>query len=79
MLISQKDSYTEPKKDYSRLLCSVAGLYGTPIGDGVNTSSSQLTGTFPFLAPAYDGRDSVHAGPGQAGCTNQPGGICPVN
>jgi glycogen synthase len=33
MLISQKDSYTEPKKDYSRLLCSVAGLYGTPIGD----------------------------------------------
>jgi hypothetical protein len=53
--------------------------YGTPIGDGVNVSSSQLTGTFPFLAPAYDGRDSAHAGPGQAGCTNQPGGICPVN
>jgi hypothetical protein len=53
--------------------------YGTPIGDGVNTSSSQLTGTFPFLAPAYDGRDSAHAGPGQPGCANQPGGICPVN
>ena len=53
--------------------------YGTRIGDGVNTSSSQLAGTFPFLAPAYDGRDSAHAGPGQAGCTNQPGGICPVN
>jgi hypothetical protein len=56
-----------------------ATKYGTPIGDGVNTSSSQLSGTFPFLAPAYDGRDSAHAGPGQAGCTNQPGGICPVN
>jgi hypothetical protein len=53
--------------------------YGTLIGDGVNTSSSQLTGTFPFLAPAYDGRDSAHAGPGQPGCANQPGGICPVN
>jgi hypothetical protein len=53
--------------------------YGTPIGDGVNTSSSQLTGTFPFLAPAYSGRNSAHAGPGQAGCTNQPNGLCPVN
>jgi len=64
---------------------AVAGIladatkYATPIGDGVNTSSSQLAGTFPFLAPAYDGRDSAHAGPGQTGCTNQPGGICPVN
>jgi hypothetical protein len=53
--------------------------YGTPIGDGVNVSSSQLTGTFPFLAAAYDGRDSAHAGPGQAGCANLPGGFCPIN
>jgi len=53
--------------------------YGTPIGDGVNTSSSQLAGVFPFLAPAYSGRDSAHAGPGQPGCANQPGGICPIN
>jgi hypothetical protein len=53
--------------------------YGTPIGDGVNTGSAPLGTAFPFLAPAYDGRDSAHAGPGQPGCTNQPGGICPVN
>jgi len=53
--------------------------YGTPIGDGVNTSSSQLSGTFPFLAPAYDGRDSVHEGPGQPGCATLAGGICPDN
>jgi hypothetical protein len=64
---------------------AVAGIlknsstYGTRIGDGVNTSSAPLPGTFPYVAPAYSGRDSAHAGPGQPGCTNQPGGICPVN
>ena len=64
---------------------AVAGIlvdakkYGTAIGDGVNTSSAQLLGTFPFLADAYSGRDSAHAGPGQPGCVNQPGGVCPIN
>jgi hypothetical protein len=53
--------------------------YGTPLGDGVNISSSPLGVVFPFLAPAYSGRDSVHQGPGQAGCALQPGGLCPVN
>lgn len=53
--------------------------YGAPIGDGVNTPSAPLPPSFPYVAPAYSGRDSVHAGPGQAGCANQPNGICPVN
>jgi hypothetical protein len=53
--------------------------YGTPLGDGVNVSSSPIGGVFPFLAPAYSGRDSVHEGPGQTGCANQPNGICPIN
>jgi len=63
---------------------AVAGIlvdakkYGTPIGDGVNMSSSQLINGFPWLGPAYSGRDSVHAGPGQPGCTPQPNGTCPV-
>jgi hypothetical protein len=52
--------------------------YGTPIGDGVNMSSSQLLNGFPWLGPANSGRDSAHAGPGQEGCTPQPNGICPV-
>jgi hypothetical protein len=52
--------------------------YGTPLGDGVNVSSSPIGTTFPFLAPAYSGRNSVHQGPGQAGCALQPNGICPV-
>ena len=56
-----------------------ATKYGTRIGDGVNISSSPLQFTFPFMGPAYDGRDSVHAGPGQTGCVNQPNGLCPVN
>ena len=64
---------------------AVAGIladrtkFGTAIGDGVNVSSAPLPATFPFLAPAYSGRDSAHLGPGQTGCTNQPNGICPVN
>jgi hypothetical protein len=53
--------------------------YGTPLGDGVNVSSSAINVTFPFVGLAYSGRDSVHMGPGQAGCTNQPNGICPGN
>jgi len=54
--------------------------YGTPLGDGVNISSSPLQGTFPFLGAAYDGRNNAHnGGPGQPGCPNQPDGVCPAN
>ncbi|MGC2661339.1 MAG: DUF4331 domain-containing protein [Bryobacteraceae bacterium] len=53
--------------------------YGTRIGDGVNTSTVPLLSTFPFTADAYSGRQSVHEGPGQAGCNTLPGGICPTN
>jgi hypothetical protein len=53
--------------------------YGTRIGDGVNAAATPAPATFPFLAPAYSGRDSAHAGPGQAGCAALPNGICPVN
>jgi hypothetical protein len=53
--------------------------YGTPLGDGVNVTSSVLGSVFPFIGPAYSGRDSFHQGPGQLGCPIQPNGICPVN
>jgi hypothetical protein len=56
-----------------------AKKFGAPLGDGVNVSSSPLQDTFPFLGAAYSGRDSVHLGPGQPGCAEQPGGICPIN
>ncbi len=59
-----------------------ATMYGTPIGDGVNTPSTPSLTTFPFVAPAYNGRNSVHEGPGQPGCETNPVnslGICPVN
>ena len=56
-----------------------AKKFGTPLGDGVNVSSSPLQSTFPFLGAAYDGRDSVHMGPGQAGCATTQNGLCPVN
>lgn len=55
-----------------------ATKYGTRIGDGVNVATQPSLSTFPFMTPAYSGRDSAHAGPGQAGCANQPNGICPT-
>jgi hypothetical protein len=62
---------------------AVAGIladstkYGTRIGDGVNAPASPVLSQFPFVAPAYSGRDSAHsAGPGLAGCVNQS--VCPV-
>ena len=56
-----------------------ATKYGTRIGDGVNAPATPSLSVFPFEANAYSGRDSAHAGPGQAGCPNQPNGICPIN
>jgi len=64
---------------------AVAGIlvgpkYNTPIGDGVNTAATPLPSTFPFVAPAYSGRDSSHnAGPGQPGCPGQTDSVCPTN
>jgi Domain of unknown function (DUF4331) len=52
--------------------------YGAPVGDGVNTNEVGYGTTFPYVMPAHSGRDSHHTGPGQKGCTGQPGGICPV-
>jgi hypothetical protein len=63
---------------------AVAGIlvdpvkYGTPIGDGVQTKAEGFNNSFPYVLPANSGRDSAHTGPGQQGCSGQPGGICPV-
>jgi hypothetical protein len=64
---------------------AVAGIlvdpvkYGARIGDGVNLNGRGYGTTFPYVLPANSGRNSVHVGPGQDGCSGQPGGICPVN
>ena len=64
---------------------AVAGIlagpkYNTPVGDGVNTAATPLPAIFPYVAPAYSGRQSSHnAGPGLPGCSGQPGSICPTN
>jgi hypothetical protein len=63
---------------------TVAGIlvdpvkYGTAIGDGVQTKTRGLNTQFPYVAPANNGRDSRHIGPGQLGCTGQPNNVCPV-
>jgi len=63
---------------------AVAGIladpqkFGTPIGDGVNTNTEGFGTTFPYVMPANSGRDSHHVGPGQVGCSGQPGGVCPT-
>lgn len=64
---------------------AVAGIlvdqvkYGAAIGDGVNINENGYGATFPYVMPANSGRNSHHIGPGQEGCSGQPGGICPVN
>ncbi len=53
--------------------------YGTPLGDGVNMPAVAPGNAFPFVAAAYEGRDSAHnLGPGLPGCPNLTGGVCPV-
>ena len=59
---------------------AVAGIlagsqYNYPIGDGVNTNDTPYQETFPYVEFANSGRNSVHVGPGQPGCT----GVCPPN
>ena len=64
---------------------AVAGIladpvkFGARIGDGVNLNGLGYGSTFPYVLPANSGRNSVHVGPGQDGCSGQPGGICPIN
>ena len=63
---------------------AVAGIlvdpakYGAALGDGVNTKNGGFRTTFPYVGPANSGRNSRHTGPGQAGCSGQPDGICQV-
>jgi Domain of unknown function (DUF4331) len=60
---------------------AVAGIladpvaFGTRVGDGVNKGDMRKRGTFPFVNPSHDGRNSRHVDPGEPGCT----GVCPVN
>lgn len=60
---------------------AVAGIladpvaFGTRIGDGVNKNDMPKRGTFPFVNPSHDGRNSRHVDPGEPGCT----GTCPGN
>jgi hypothetical protein len=49
--------------------------FGTRIGDGTNKGDMPKRGTFPFVNPSHDGRNSRHVDPGEPGCT----GVCPVN
>jgi hypothetical protein len=49
--------------------------FGTRIGDGVNMGDMPTRGTFPFVNPSHDGRNSRHVDPGEPGCT----GTCPVD
>lgn len=54
--------------------------FNARIGDGVNTPASPSLGVFPFVAPAYSGRNSSHnQGPGLPGCVPGGIGICPIN
>ncbi len=45
------------------------------IGDGVNVNDAVYPETFPYLAPAFSGRDSRHVDPGEPGCLAD----CPID
>ncbi len=49
------------------------------LGDGVNTNDRPYQETFPYVAFAQSGRNSIHIGPGQTGCTGDVNAVCPVN
>jgi hypothetical protein len=62
---------------------AVAGIlagpkFGARVGDGVNINEDGYGATFPYVTPAHSGRNSHHTGPGQAGCSGQSDGVCPV-
>jgi hypothetical protein len=52
----------------------------TNLGDGVNIDDTPVQGSFPYVAPAQDGRNRRHIGPGEEGCATTAGPIeCPIN
>jgi hypothetical protein len=52
----------------------------TNLGDGVNIDDTPVRATFPYVAPAQDGRNSRHIDPGEPGCANLAGNArCPIN
>jgi hypothetical protein len=52
----------------------------TNLGDGVNINDAPVQGSFPYVAPAQDGRNSRHIDPGEPGCATLGGNAnCPVN
>jgi hypothetical protein len=58
---------------------AVAGILANPaafatrIGDGVNANDMPRRGTFPYVNPSHDGRNSRHVDPDEPGCL----GTCP--
>jgi len=61
---------------------AVAGILtgvNVPIGDGVNKGDTPKRGTFPFVNPSHDGRNSRHVDPNETGCGAGDAAICPVD
>jgi hypothetical protein len=52
----------------------------TNLGDGVNIDDTPVQGSFPYVGPAQDGRNSRHIDPGEKGCATTAGPIdCPID
>lgn len=63
----------------ARAVAGILAGVNVPIGDGVNKGDMPKRGTFPFINPSHDGRNSRHVDPNEPGCG--PGGFddCPVD
>jgi hypothetical protein len=63
----------------ARAVAGVLTGVNVPIGDGVNKGDTPKRGTFPFVNPSHDGRNSRHVDPDESGCGPGDAATCPVD
>ena len=63
----------------ARAVAGILAGVNVPIGDGVNKGDMPKRGTFPFINPSHDGRNSRHVDPDEAGCGVGDAETCPID
>jgi hypothetical protein len=63
----------------ARAVAGILAGVNVPIGDGVNKGDTPKRGTFPFVNPSQDGRNSRHVDPDELGCGAGGAATCPVD
>jgi hypothetical protein len=63
----------------ARAVAGVLAGVTVPVGDGVNKNDMPKRGTFPYVSPSHDGRNSRHVDPDEPGCGAADADICPLD